>query len=135
MNSKIEWKGSMKFSALSGSGHEVLMDTSEASGGENSAGRPKEFLLHGLGGCTGMDVISILKKMRQIPKSFRIEVEADQTDEHPMVFKKIHIIYFFSGDLDHEKVQRAIELSQTRYCGVSEMLRKTSDLTYEVRYE
>jgi putative redox protein len=135
MNSKIEWNGKMKFKAEAGSGHEVIMDASEQNGGENSGTRPKEMLLSGLGGCTGMDVISILKKMRQTPQSFRIEVEADQTEEHPMVFKNIHLTYFFSGDLDHEKVLRAIELSQTKFCGASEMLRKTADITYDIKYE
>jgi len=136
MNSKIQWNGSMEFTATSGSGHEQVMDASEANGGKDAGPRPKELLLNGLGGCTGMDVVSILRKMRQTPKSFRIEVEADQTEEHPMIFKKIHITFFFSGDdLDHEKVVRAVEMSQTKYCGVSEILRKSADLTYEIKYE
>ena len=136
MNSKIEWNGMMKFKATSGSGHDVFMDTSDQNGGEDSAGRPKELLLHGLGGCTGMDVISILKKMRQEPNSFYMDIEADQTEEHPMVFNQIHITYHFSGDdLDEEKVRRAVELSQTKFCGVSEMLRKTAKITYEIKYE
>ena len=135
MNSKIEWNGKMSFKAISGSGHGIYMDAAEEVGGEDSAARPKEMLLHGIGGCSGMDVISILKKMRQTPITFRMEVNADQTDEHPMVFKKIHIIYYFSGELDHEKVSRAVELSQTKYCGVSEMFRKTADITYDIKYE
>ncbi|MDH4261596.1 MAG: OsmC family protein [Spirochaetia bacterium] len=135
MNSKIEWNGKMKFKAKSGTGHEIYMDASEENGGENLAARPKEFLLHGIGGCSAMDVISILKKMRQFPETFRIDVSAEQTEEHPMVFKTIHIIYYFSGELDHEKVSRAVELSQTKYCGVSEMLRKTAEITYDIKYE
>jgi putative redox protein len=111
------------------------MDTSTQNGGEDTAARPKELLLMGLCGCTGMDVVSILKKMRQEPDSFRLEVDADQTDEHPMVFKKIHLKYYFRGSLDKEKVHRAVELSQTKYCGVSEILRKSSELTYEIIYE
>jgi len=135
MNSNVVWNGKMSFKAVAGTGHEVLMDASESSGGENSASRPKEMLLNGLGGCTGMDVVSILKKMRQLPEAFRMEIKADQTEEHPIVFSKIHITYYFKGELDHEKVRQAVELSQNKYCGVSEMLRKTAQVSYEIIYE
>lgn len=135
MKSTIEWNGKMKFKATGESGHEVFMDASEKNGGEDSAGRPKEMVLHGLGGCSGMDVVSILRKMRQEPASFRMEVNAEQTDEHPIVFNKIHLKYIFTGELEHDKVSRAVELSQTKFCGVSEMLKKSAVLTYEIIYE
>jgi len=135
MLSKVSWKGNMKFSGMSGSGHEVMMDSATDHGGEDSAARPKEMVLHGLGGCTAMDVISILKKMRIEPGEFRVEINADQTEEHPMVFKKIHLKYIFKGNLDHDKAQKAVALSQTKYCGVSEMLRHSAEISYEIVYE
>jgi len=135
MDAKIQWNADMLFQGASEDGHAVMMDSSEKHGGKNSAPRPKELILQGLGGCTGMDVISILKKMRNLPEKFRMEIHADQTDEHPRIFKNIHIKYYFSGELDREKVARAVELSQKQYCGVSEMLRRSSDLTHEIIYE
>lgn len=135
MNSTVEWKGDMLFNATSGTGHSVLMDSSADHGGKDQAARPKEYLLHGLAGCTGMDVVSILKKMRVEPKAFRLEVTADQTEEHPMIFKNIHIKYLFSGDVDHEKIKKAVDLSQTKYCGVSEMFKRFANVTFEIVYE
>jgi putative redox protein len=135
MNAKAVWNGKMKFTGSSGTGHNVVMDASEDNGGDNTAPRPKEMLLLGLAGCTGMDVVSILKKMRIDAEGFRIEVDADQTTEHPMIFKNIHIKYFFNKSVDTAKSKKAVELSQDKYCGVSDILRKSSTLTYEIIYE
>jgi putative redox protein len=130
-----EWKGTMKFSGTSGSGHTLSMDAAPESGGENTGFRPKELVLTGLAGCTAMDVISILHKMRAEPESFRVEVEAEQTEEHPKVFTKIHLKYIVHGNVPEEKLKRAVELSQEQYCGVSAMLAKTAKITYEYIYE
>jgi putative redox protein len=87
-----------------------------------------------LGGCTGMDVISILEKMRVFPELFNMYIDADAVEEHPKVFKKIHIVYAFKGkDLPLEKIQKAIDLSQTKYCSVSAMLGKSADISYEIK--
>lgn len=127
------WNGDMQFDSLV-SGHHVIMDASPEVGGKDAGPRPKALMLASLAGCTGMDVISILKKMRIEPKSFNIIIEAELTEEHPKHYSGMHLIYEFTGDgLDEEKLKKAIELSQDRYCGVSAVYRKAMPLTYEVR--
>ena len=95
---------------------------------------PKELILMGLAGCTGMDVASILKKMRQEFKQFYIAVETTVTDEHPKVFNDIKILYKISNTVSKEKMERAVELSQTQYCGVSTMIKAHSNISYEIEY-
>jgi putative redox protein len=126
------WKGEMKFDALV-SGHHVTMDALPVSGGNDEGARPKELMLAALAGCTGMDVISILKKMRTEPAFFNVRVEAEMTEEHPKHYTAMHIIYEFKGEgLEMEKLQKAVDLSQERYCGVSTVYRKALDITYEI---
>jgi putative redox protein len=135
MSHKIEclWKSNMTFEA-DVDDHIITMDIDPMVGGEGLGPRPKLLLLAGLAGCTGMDVISILKKMRLEPEYFNISVEGDVKEEHPKYYNKIHIIYFLKGkDLDMEKVQKAVELSQEKYCGVSAQLRMSAEITYEIR--
>jgi len=134
---KTEWKSSMKFISRTESGHDVIMDSSKESGGNDEGVRPKELLLVALSGCTGMDVVSILKKMKVEEYSFRTEVEYHSTSEHPKIYDKIKINYIFrfEGAVPEEKVRKAVELSQEKYCGVSSMLKKASELSYEVIYE
>lgn len=115
-------------------GHKFMIDADEQVGGKNLGPRPKPLLLAGLGGCTGMDVISILRKMRIEPEFFNVIVSAESTTEHPKFYHKIHIEYQFRGkDLVMEKLEKAVNLSQERYCGVSEMLRKASEITSEIK--
>lgn len=135
MHANVEWKGNMKFVGIADSGHPVEMDTVPAVGGEDTATRPKELILDGLAGCTAMDVISILRKMQVPPEAFRVEVDADLTEDHPKVFKTIHLKYFVKGNVPEDRLKRAIELSQDLYCGVSAMLRKGAEITYEYIYE
>jgi len=135
MKHKVEtsWKGNMKFDALV-SGHHVIMDALPVVGGEDSGPRPKELMLASLAGCTGMDVISILTKMRVEIESFNVNVEADITEEHPKHYTKMHLVYQFKGkELDPEKLKKAVELSQERYCGVSATYRKVMELSYEIK--
>jgi len=127
------WNGEMQFNALV-NGHSVMMDAVTEAGGKDTGPRPKELMLASLAGCTGMDVVSILKKMRVEFESFDIQVEADGTDEHPKHYTRMHILYLFTGeDLPHDKLQKAVSLSQEKYCGVSYMYRKVMDVTYEIR--
>ena len=130
---KTSWLGNMKFDALV-SGHHVTMDALPEVGGNNEGPRPKELMLASLAGCTGMDVVSILKKMRVEPEQFDIEVDAPLSEEHPKHYTSMHITYIFRGqDLDMEKLKKAIDLSQERYCGVSAAYRKGMEITYEIR--
>ncbi len=115
-------------------GHEVTIDAALNVGGRDLGPQPKELMLVSLGGCTGMDVISILKKMRVEVDYFNVRVEADVTEEHPKHYTAMHIIYQFKGkDLPMDKLEKAINLSQDRYCGVSYVYRKAMKLTYEIQ--
>jgi putative redox protein len=126
------WKGNMLFDA-NVSGHHVMMDAVPAVGGEDKGSAPKELMLASLAGCTGMDVVSILKKMRVPFTGLDIRVEADVTEEHPKHYHKMHVIYTFTGDgLDMAQLKKAVELSQDRYCGVSFVYKKSMEVTYEI---
>jgi putative redox protein len=117
-------------------GHEVKMDTVPRGGGEDRGMSPKAMLLSSLGGCTGMDVIMVLRKMRAEPEHFTVELEANVTDSHPKVFEKIHITYRFKGgNVTREKAEHAIRLSQDQYCGVSAMLKKAAPIEWEIVIE
>jgi len=118
------------------SGHKILLDADESVGGDDKGPRPKPLMLASLAGCTGMDVISILKKMQLPYTYFNIDVEADLTEEHPKQYSAIKVIYEFkkSDNLDEKKVEKAVNLSQERYCGVSALLKKAIDVDYEIRY-
>jgi putative redox protein len=114
----------------SNSNHWVSMDGSVTSGGEDSAPRPKELLLLALGGCTAFDIHMVLEKRRVQPKRFTIELEADEAGEHPMVFTEIRMTYQFEGDLPVADLERAIRLSQDKYCSVSAMLRRVCPIRW-----
>ena len=134
MKQKINttWKENMAFEAEI-NGFKIILDADEVVGGENRGPRPKGLTLVSLAACTGMDVISILKKMRVVPEYFNVEVEGELTDEHPKYYHSIHLRYIFRGkDLPMKKLEKAIILSQDRYCGVSAMLLKSSTLTHEI---
>ncbi|MCK5735185.1 MAG: OsmC family protein [Spirochaetaceae bacterium] len=117
-------------------GHKIIVDAVEEFGGTNKGPTPKPLLLNSLSGCTGMDVVSILKKMKQEFTWFNIVVEADLGEEHPKTFENIRLTYQFktSDNLDDTKVRKAVSLSQDRYCGVSAMLKKACNLSWEIEY-
>lgn len=127
------WKGNMLFDA-NVSGHHVMMDAVLAGGGEDKGSRPKELMLAALAGCSGMDVVSILKKMRVEFTGLNIRVEANVTEDHPKHYDKMHVIYEFTGpDLQMDQLKKAVELSQDRYCGVSFVYKKAMEVTYEIQ--
>jgi putative redox protein len=129
------WKNDMSFEAEV-NGFRILLDADESVGGKGQGPRPKPLTLVSLAGCTGMDVISILKKMRVEPASLNIEVEGELTEEHPKYYHKIHIRYIFGGEnLPADKIEKAVNLSQERYCGVSAMLSKGARITHEIVME
>ena len=122
----------MTFVGESDSGHSVVMDSSPDAGGRDLGVRPMEMLLLGLGGCTSIDVVSILKKSRQQITACEAGIEAERADEVPRVFTRIHIHFVVSGkDLDVSKVERAINLSAEKYCSASRMLEKAATITHD----
>ncbi len=129
----VHWSGNMAFEAEV-NGHRFMLDAAEAVGGENRGPRPKPLMLTALAGCTGMDVISILKKMRVDVEDFNVKVEGDLTDEHPKQYSKMNVIYEFKGqDLPLEKLKKAVSLSEERYCGVSALYKKAIEITSEIK--
>jgi len=115
------------------SGHQVPMDTKKIVGGLESAATPMELLLQAVMGCTAMDVVSILKKMKVECDSFEVHETNERSEEHPKIYTKIHLIYRFEGkELDHEKLKRAVSLSMERYCSVTAMVKQATDITYEI---
>ena len=129
----VNWTGGMSF-ASEINGHKIVVDAKEEFGGEDKGPRPKALMMLALAGCTGMDVVSILKKMRVELDDFNVRIESELSEEHPKYYTKMHIVYEFKGsNLDMEKLTKAIELSQERYCGVSASYRKAMDLTYEIK--
>ncbi|HEV2579524.1 MAG TPA: OsmC family protein [Ktedonobacteraceae bacterium] len=131
MTAVAKLEAGMRFEGEAGSGHYVSLDASENSGGNNAGFRPMELLLVGLAGCTGMDVISILRKKRQEVTGYEVHVQAVRAETHPMVFEEITVEHIITGHhIDHEAVRRAIELSEQRYCGAGAMLGKVAALRH-----
>ncbi|MEA2095764.1 MAG: OsmC family protein [Candidatus Cloacimonadota bacterium] len=114
-------------------GHHFTIDADAKVGGEDRGPRPKALLLSSLGGCTGMDVVSILRKMKVTEYELKIDVSGELTAEHPKYYQTITVTFNFTGDkLPPKKIQKAVELSETRYCGVTEMLRRAAKLTTKI---
>jgi putative redox protein len=124
----------LRFEVEAGSGHHVVLDASEEDGGQDAGFRPMEMLLVGLAGCTGMDVISILRKKRQVVTGYEVRVVGVRAQEHPMVFQDITVEHILTGHhIRPEAVERALELSKSRYCGAGAMLGKVARLTHTYR--
>ncbi len=137
---RMDYYAGMLFYSKTGSGHDLIVDAEPSVGGKDAGFRPKELILYSLMGCTGMDVVSILRKMKAVEsmESFRMEIDYEQSSEHPKVYTKIHLKYIFkfNGEVPKEQVEKAVSLSQDRYCGVSAMLKKAvPEFTYEIIYE
>lgn len=124
----------MRFNAQATSGYHVTLDSNELNGGEGAGFSPMEMLLVGLAGCTGMDVLSILRKKRQDVTGYEVHVDGIRADEHPKVFVEISIEHVVTGhNIQPVAVARAIELSETRYCGAEAMLGKVARITNTYR--
>ena len=121
----------MKFEADTRSGHTVVMDATPNVGGEDLGARPAELPFVGLAGCTGIDTVSILRKMRQEFTRFEVEVEGvEATTEYPKYWKEIRVIFHIDGEVDPAKLTKSIDLSRTRYCGVSAMMKEMVTIHY-----
>jgi putative redox protein len=131
MKSRVKWVEVVMFIGESGTGHTVVMDGPEESGGHGTGMRPMELLLLGMGGCTSFDVIEILKKARQNVRDCVIEIDSERSDEIPKVFTKINVHYKITGKAVKEShVKRAVELSTEKYCSASIMLGKTAEISH-----
>ncbi len=135
VESKTRWTGQgLQFASHADSGHGVLMDAAEKVGGTDTGPRPMEMLLHSLAGCTGMDVVSLLKKMRVDFTGLEVNIHAQKADKHPRVYTGIDMEYVITGpNIDEAKVRKAIDLSMDKYCSVSAMLRKHCPVNHRYR--
>lgn len=136
MNFSLKRVGNLALHAKTPTGHDVYMDAREANGGNDSAPTPMELLLTALMGCTTMDVVSILKKMKLEEYDYEAKVNFKKAEEHPKIYTEIELIYIFKGkNLPKEKIEKAVLLSQEKYCSISAMLRQTTRITHTIKYE
>lgn len=133
----IRQNGDFGFEASDANGHVVRIDTSPETGGSNYGVRPMQLLLMGLGGCSGIDVVSILKKQRQDLTHFSMHIEAErESGVEPSLWKSARIVFTMGGNIDEDKAKRAAQLSMDKYCSVAETLRRGGcEITWEVRLE
>ncbi len=130
---KIEWTAPMRFEGFAEGVGSIIMDAAPGHGGGGAGPTPMQTVLLALAGCTGMDVVSILTKMRAPLEGLTIEVSAERAAEHPKVFTRIHLRYLVRGKgIQEEDVRKAVTLSQEKYCSVSAMLRATAELAFDV---
>ena len=131
MQAFVNWDHGLSFTGTADSGFELPLGAAPGVGADDDGFRPLELMLVSLAGCTGMDVISILSKKRQEITGFRVDVEAERAEEHPKVFTAITVHYEITGrEVDPKAVERAIELSETRYCPAQAMLAKTAPVSH-----
>jgi putative redox protein len=128
----LDWNGDMSFAAEL-LGHRLTVDADPRFGGKGQGPLPKPLVLTALGGCTGMDLVSLLKKMQMPFDSLAVEVEGESREEHPQVYTRIHIRYILKGkQLERDKIDKAIGLSLEKYCAVNAMLAKSAAVSHEV---
>jgi putative redox protein len=128
---KVKWVDGLRFVASDDKGHSIVMDVAKEHGGEGSAFGPMQLLLAAFGGCSGLDVVEILRKQRQKLEDLEIVVSGERVSEPPKVYSKVHVEYRLKGkDLQEKAVQRATQLSQDKYCSVGATLRGTAKVTY-----
>ena len=129
------WLGNMKFESTNPSGHNVIIDAGPEMGGEGAGYRPKALMLSGLAGCSGLDVASLIKKMKLPVEDFKIDIEANLTDEHPKYYDAVTMsFHFYGSELNEKKLQKTVDLSVEKYCGVMEMFRQFAKMTIETHF-
>lgn len=129
------WLGGMKFESTNPSGHNLFIDAGPENEGLGEGYRPKALMLSALAGCSGLDVASLIKKMKLKVDDFKIEIDANLTEEHPKFYDKVAMAFhFFGTELNESKLQRAVDLSIEKYCGVMEMFRQFSELKIETHF-
>ena len=129
------WKNKMLLESDNPLGKNLLMESGPDSGGSNQGLSPKALMLSSLGGCTGLDLLSLLKKMRVEIEGFKVIVNGELTEEHPKYYDKVSIDYYFIGtDLNKENIKKAVSLSEERYCGVIKMFRAFAEVTIAIHF-
>ncbi|TYA74268.1 OsmC family protein [Seonamhaeicola marinus] len=127
-----KWLGNMKFESTNPSGHNLFIDAGPENGGNSEGYRPKALMLSGLAGCSGLDVAALIKKMKLDVDDFSIDIDANLTEEHPKYYDKVTMTFnFYGSDLNEKKLQRAVDLSIEKYCGVMEMFRQFAEVNVE----
>lgn len=133
LQASLNWRGGLKFSGVSSFGHTITTDIAKDKGGDESGFRPTELVLFAVAGCTGVDVVRILQKQRQELTGLEISVEAKDTEELPKYFETVNVTYRFKGrNLDLHKLEQAVELSESKYCTVSESLKQNVKVTTSI---
>ncbi len=128
-----EWQRDMVFKTTNPSGDTIMIDSDAEFGGTKSGVRPKALMLSSLGGCTGLDVVSLMNKMKVEFDNFKVVVSGELTDEHPKYYKKVTVDYYFYGkDMNEAKINKAVSLSVERYCGVFEMFRHFAEVSHNI---
>jgi len=131
---ETQWMGKMQFNTLV-NGHTIVMDAPERVGGEDNGPIPKPFILTALSGCTGMDIVAILRKAQTEVKDLTIRVKGELSKQQPIEYTSMHVVYAFIGDdANKDAAMNAVQLSQEKYCGVSHMLKKALPVTWEINY-
>jgi putative redox protein len=134
VKAKITLLKNMQFKGVASSGHSLIMDADDESGGHNAGFRPMELLLVGFGGCTGMDVISLLRKKRQLVTGLEINIEGKRSDTAPKIYQTIHIEYVVKGKgMEKVAVERSISLSLEKYCSVGATLAKAGTIKHSYK--
>lgn len=134
VEAKVRLTQGMQFEGTATSGHTIIMDADDESGGKNAGSRPMELLLVAFGGCSGMDVISILRKKRQAVTGLETNIKGEKTEDYPKIYKQVHIEYVVKGKgVQKEAVERAIALSLEKYCSVGATLAKAGTITHSYR--
>ena len=134
LEAKVKWIEGLQFVGESGTGHAIVMDADKEVGGSNTGMRPTELLLIGLGGCSGMDVASVLQKKKQKISGVEANVKGEKSKDYPQKFTDIEIEFVVTGkDISEEAVKKAVELSMTKYCSVKATLEGSAKVTYSFR--
>ena len=136
MKVNMKWSGGMKFDSVSAFGHKISTDTAEEHGGNNDGYKPTELLLYGIAGCTGVDIVRLMKKQRQEMTSLEIEVTAHNHEDYPKWFHTFEIKYIATGkNLEEKRLVKAIEMSEEKYCIVSKTMQEQAKVTtsYEIK--
>ncbi|KAB1066810.1 OsmC family protein [Tamlana haliotis] len=130
-----KWLGEMRFESTNPSGHNLFIDAGEENGGKGEGYRPKALMLSGLAGCSGLDVASLIKKMKLQVDDFKVDIDANLTDVDPKIYDKVTMsFHFYGNELNEKKLQRAVDLSVEKYCGVMEMFRQFSELDVQTHF-